>query len=273
MSCTPSQCIAADRISTSNFERQAENANQKRFEYASFFSGSSVCGHISTNDWSQVHTELFGGLVSTNTSDQGNTHNPCRVHLSLDKTSNLVSSQIGKPSEAASTRDIHRAKEALSSMGSSQSTASTPSSLAKETTSKQPSETDSAPSPVPSINTENSNSTDEGESKCPMHQSDGTYSYDWLAVFRPNFPHGPSGAKPLSDAEAKANITRRATALDGSMASPGGGCPVKTHQQYNVYSQPIDPTNQMPSNPNQLPAPGQSAQLSTERVQSNIPKV
>lgn len=106
-----------------------------------------------------------------------------------------------------------------------------------------------------------------------MHQSDGTYSYDWLAVFRPNFPHGPSGAKPLSDAEAKANITRRATALDGSMASPGGGCPVKTHQQYNVYSQPIDPTNQMPSNPNQLPAPGQSAQLSTERVQSNIPKV
>ena len=41
---------------------------------------------------------------------------------------------------------------------------------------------------------------------------------------------------------------------------------------YNVYAQPIDPTNQMPSNPHQLPAPGQEVPLSTERVVSNIPK-
>lgn len=41
---------------------------------------------------------------------------------------------------------------------------------------------------------------------------------------------------------------------------------------YNVYAQPIDPTNQMPSNPNQQPAPGQQVPLSTERVQSYIPK-
>ncbi len=41
---------------------------------------------------------------------------------------------------------------------------------------------------------------------------------------------------------------------------------------YNVYAQPIDPTNQMPANPNQQPAPGQAVPLSTDRVPSNIPK-
>ena len=41
---------------------------------------------------------------------------------------------------------------------------------------------------------------------------------------------------------------------------------------YNVYAQPIDPTNQMPANPNQAPAPGQEVPLSTSRVTSTIPK-
>jgi hypothetical protein len=41
---------------------------------------------------------------------------------------------------------------------------------------------------------------------------------------------------------------------------------------YNVYAQPIDPTNQMPANPNQQPAPGQDVPLSTSRVPSHIPK-
>lgn len=40
---------------------------------------------------------------------------------------------------------------------------------------------------------------------------------------------------------------------------------------YNVYSQPIDPTNMMPA-ANQAPSPGQKAALSTERVKSTIPK-
>lgn len=55
------------------------------------------------------------------------------------------------------------------------------------------------------------------------------------------------------------------------------GCPVKhqeqPQQQYNVYSQPIDPTNQMPAIANQLPSPQQTQELSTERVKSTIPKV
>ena len=41
---------------------------------------------------------------------------------------------------------------------------------------------------------------------------------------------------------------------------------------YNVYAQPIDPTNQMPSTANQQPAPGQTKPLSVTRVQSTIPK-
>lgn len=51
-------------------------------------------------------------------------------------------------------------------------------------------------------------------------------------------------------------------------------CPVqKSHPvAYNVYSQPIDPTNQMPAVANQLPAPMQREKLSTERVKSTIPK-
>ena len=46
----------------------------------------------------------------------------------------------------------------------------------------------------------------------------------------------------------------------------------KNPVQYNVYSQPIDPTNQMPSTANQRPAPNQHAPLPTQRVASTIPK-
>lgn len=132
----------------------------------------------------------------------------------------------------------------------------------------------------PSMTSEESNSS----SKCPMHRADGSYSFDWRAMLSPSFPHGPNGRKPLvvndddnnkdqdMENEARAKIARRATALDAAMASPGGLCPVQ-HREYNVYAQPIDPSNQMPKNANQLPAPGQTTALSTDRVKSNIPKV
>jgi cytochrome c heme-lyase len=42
--------------------------------------------------------------------------------------------------------------------------------------------------------------------------------------------------------------------------------------QYNVYSEPIDPKNNMPATANQEPAPGQRFKLNTERVKSSIPK-
>lgn len=51
-------------------------------------------------------------------------------------------------------------------------------------------------------------------------------------------------------------------------------CPVKykNPHQYNVYSQRIDPSNQMPAVANQAMAPNQSVPLSTDRVKSTIPK-
>ena len=113
-----------------------------------------------------------------------------------------------------------------------------------------------------------SNDEESAASKCPMHNADGSYSYDWKAMFRS--PHRPGGSTPIDEAQARAKITRRATLQDGAMASPGGGCPVT---EYNVYSQPIDPKNNMPRVANQLPAAQQSKNLSTERVKSSIPKV
>jgi len=61
-----------------------------------------------------------------------------------------------------------------------------------------------------------------------------------------------------------------------SESSASSGCPVKSKSKsstvYNVYSQPIDPKNNMPSVANQLPAPMQNEKLSTERIRSTIPK-
>jgi len=74
------------------------------------------------------------------------------------------------------------------------------------------------------------------------------------------------------------------TSCPVTTSSKQGGCPVKhtsdtnsSKEQppaYNVYAQPINPNNQMPSETiiNQLPAPTQTVELSTERVKSNIPK-
>ena len=46
----------------------------------------------------------------------------------------------------------------------------------------------------------------------------------------------------------------------------------KNKEQYNVYNQKIDPTNQMPSEANQVRSPGQRVDLPMERVKSTIPK-
>lgn len=57
-------------------------------------------------------------------------------------------------------------------------------------------------------------------------------------------------------------------------AQQSSGCPVhyKNKTAYNVYSQPLDPANQMPATANQLPAEGQKDALDTTRVPSSIPK-
>jgi cytochrome c heme-lyase len=55
-------------------------------------------------------------------------------------------------------------------------------------------------------------------------------------------------------------------------APPPSGSHGEPGVAYNVYNQPIDPSNQMPVTPNQLPWPGQHKPLSTAREVSNIPK-
>lgn len=62
---------------------------------------------------------------------------------------------------------------------------------------------------------------------------------------------------------------------DGPPRQNSEECPVKHDSKttkYNVYSQPIDPTNNMPRLANELPSASQRSTLSTERVSSNIPK-
>lgn len=89
---------------------------------------------------------------------------------------------------------------------------------------------------------------------------------------------GGSNSKPetgvsVSTSESQCPVRRR----DGvsSPSAPAEECPVKRYKypvQYNVKSQVIDPTNQMPSTPHQQPASGQRVALPTVRVESSIPK-
>lgn len=133
------------------------------------------------------------------------------------------------------------------------------------------------------------------ESKCPMHRPGGGYSYDWKQLFKAAAAHGPDGSKPLSKEEQEtamnaSNIGRSASETAGCPVKHGGasasassnvptsGCPVKhggssAYPEYDVYSQPVDVTNQMPKGAKtQLPNPTQTTELSTDRVSSSIPK-
>lgn len=84
-------------------------------------------------------------------------------------------------------------------------------------------------------------------------------------------------AKETSSSSGGCPIKRHDATAHNPARGTSSGCPVKhqeqPQQQYNVYSQPIDPTNQMPAVANQLPSPQQTQELSTERVKSTIPKV
>lgn len=130
--------------------------------------------------------------------------------------------------------------------------------------------------PMPKSSTGGAEDT-TGGGGCPMKRPDGSYSFSFSALSR-GFQHpsvGVLGAKAASAEVSQAENESRAR--QGEEESAEGKCPVRstTHRvpEYNVYSQPIDSSNQMPGAPNQLPAPQQTKPLSTERVVSNIPKV
>lgn len=155
-------------------------------------------------------------------------------------------------------------------------------SQSKEAGAVQPAAQSSSPSndDVPTVATTSSNSNipsqptegGGGGGGCPMKRGGGG-SVGFGAMFGRKNPHlpGKDGTFGLPTTTQKQQLLLQS-------APSGDGCPVKqggkgtTQQQYNVYSQPIDPTNQMPAVANQLPSPGQTESLPTERVKSTIPK-
>ena len=100
----------------------------------------------------------------------------------------------------------------------------------------------------------------------------------------------PLGAPPESACPVQHSSRSSSTGIGGAVPKqqtqqqPSGtesACPVmhkdnktgsSTNLPFNVYSQPIDPSNQMPSTANQKPSPLQQGPLSTDRVKSSIPK-
>lgn len=63
-----------------------------------------------------------------------------------------------------------------------------------------------------------------------------------------------------------------AEAPSGAAAAVSGGCPVMQRNRSGKAGAELDPKNQMPAQPNQQPAPGQTRELPTERVPSTIPQ-
>jgi cytochrome c heme-lyase len=74
--------------------------------------------------------------------------------------------------------------------------------------------------------------------------------------------------------EPSTNTTEQSTSSSGCPVMHGNSdVPKYRHKHvYNVYGEIIDPKNQMPANPNQLPHPSQQTPLSTERQHSTIRK-
>eukprot|EP00520_Triparma_pacifica_P010112 CAMPEP_0118662590 /NCGR_PEP_ID=MMETSP0785-20121206/16915_1 /TAXON_ID=91992 /ORGANISM="Bolidomonas pacifica, Strain CCMP 1866" /LENGTH=408 /DNA_ID=CAMNT_0006556149 /DNA_START=122 /DNA_END=1344 /DNA_ORIENTATION=- len=104
-----------------------------------------------------------------------------------------------------------------------------------------------------------SKASDDLASKCPI-KSTGKDSTPYLRSLCPVAPksEAPALESPPSSVPSKSSS-------DASSNGNGG-------QVYNVYSQPIDPKNQMPVHANNLPSSNQSSKLSTERESSTIPK-
>lgn len=105
-----------------------------------------------------------------------------------------------------------------------------------------------------------------------------------------NAPADCPHSEKLSEKNKSQSTTRKRKAGAHTMqkVSGGGGCPYSGRddkssstskepdsalsKKYNVYAQEIDPRNQMPVNPNQVPAEDQSVPLSTHRAAAAIPK-
>ena len=97
---------------------------------------------------------------------------------------------------------------------------------------------------------------------------------------------GSKGWCPVRTKNATGAVSENTSgAADGCPVSPATRQKYRNSKVYNVYSQEVkakepkgnsggalDPKNNMPVNPNQKPAPGQTTPLDTTRVKSTIPK-
>ena len=93
------------------------------------------------------------------------------------------------------------------------------------------------------------------ESKCPVDHT--KLSTEQLSRWAHPWKSAAKSAAPAAPAAAPAEEARAHT----------GGDTV-----YDVYGQELNKANLMPSEPNQLPSPGQQSRLSTARAASTIPK-
>jgi cytochrome c heme-lyase len=118
----------------------------------------------------------------------------------------------------------------------------------------------------------------EGDiSKCPvMHNKGGSSGGGGGGGLM-----GIFGSRKQPEADAAAPAGGGAAPADAAASAASSNCPVMRGGKpaespaapptYNEYGEQVDPRNQMPA-ANQEPWPGQQQRLSTERVQSTIPK-
>lgn len=126
----------------------------------------------------------------------------------------------------------------------------------------------SEPPPV-TQDSQHARKSDQASSGCPVDHENMTP--EQIASL---MSHGNKRTTDLSRSLGGSNQTFLSPSVsvnDSSDSVAKSGATSKT-QMYDVYAQPIDPSNLMPSTPNQLPSPGQQKPLSTDRAASTIPK-
>lgn len=101
-------------------------------------------------------------------------------------------------------------------------------------------------------------------SGCPVDHEN--MSKEEIAAFMSQHRASQAAAAAAGDAASSSAAPEEASEAP---SKPTAASPAPV---YDVYGQEIDPSNMMPSTPNDLPSPGQSGRLSTDRESSSIPK-
>lgn len=118
----------------------------------------------------------------------------------------------------------------------------------------------------PSLNHRKSDvatASSSSSSSCPVDHEN--MSKEEITAFMPS---SRSSTPPhASSSNSASNVTEKISDGTRNLESASTSDTV-----YDVYGQELDTSNMMPATPNQLPSPGQKTPLSTDRIQSTIPK-